>query len=117
MDGFKLSFSFHHLSQELQLLVECWNNIYTGTHIFGILLFWNFVKQIHTKQQYNNIGNSCQSLFNSRYQGQVGAALVLGGVDVTGPCLYTIAPHGSTDKLPFVTMGMRINFLVIILIS
>jgi 20S proteasome subunit beta 2 len=30
---------------------------------------------------------------------------VLGGFDVTGPQLYTIAPHGSTDKLPYVTMG------------
>ncbi|KAJ4491872.1 20S proteasome subunit [Lentinula lateritia] len=40
-----------------------------------------------------------------RYQGQVGAALVLGGVDSTGPNLFTIAPHGSTDKLPYVTMG------------
>lgn len=42
-------------------------------------------------------------LFN--YQGQVSAALVLGGVDCTGPHLYTVYPHGSTDKLPFVTMG------------
>lgn len=40
-----------------------------------------------------------------RYQGQVGAALVLGGVDATGPHLFTIHPHGSTDKLPYVTMG------------
>jgi 20S proteasome subunit beta 2 len=40
-----------------------------------------------------------------RYQGYVSAALVLGGVDVEGPHLYTIYPHGSTDKLPFVTMG------------
>lgn len=40
-----------------------------------------------------------------RYQGNVSAALVLGGCDVTGPHLYTIYPHGSTDKLPFVTMG------------
>jgi len=44
-----------------------------------------------------------QMLF--RFQGHVSAALVLGGVDVTGPSLYTIYPHGSTDKLPFVTMG------------
>ncbi|KAI0338176.1 20S proteasome subunit [Trametopsis cervina] len=44
-----------------------------------------------------------QMLFN--YQGQIGAALVLGGVDVTGPQLFTIHPHGSTDKLPYVTMG------------
>ncbi|EDR09720.1 20S proteasome subunit [Laccaria bicolor S238N-H82] len=44
-----------------------------------------------------------QMLF--RYQGQVGAALVLGGVDATGAHLFTIHPHGSTDKLPYVTMG------------
>lgn len=43
--------------------------------------------------------------WSCRYQGQIGAALVLGGCDVTGPHLFTIAPHGSTDKLPYVTMG------------
>jgi len=40
-----------------------------------------------------------------QYQGHVSAALVLGGVDINGPQLYTIYPHGSTDKLPYVTMG------------
>ncbi|GJQ85604.1 Prosbeta2 [Trypoxylus dichotomus] len=40
-----------------------------------------------------------------RYQGYIGAALVLGGVDSTGPHLYSIYPHGSTDKLPYTTMG------------
>ncbi|KAL6303687.1 proteasome subunit [Sparassis latifolia] len=44
-----------------------------------------------------------QMLF--QYQGHIGAALVLGGVDATGPHLFTIHPHGSTDKLPYVTMG------------
>eukprot|EP01116_Phalansterium_solitarium_P023073 TRINITY_DN7897_c0_g1_i1.p2 TRINITY_DN7897_c0_g1~~TRINITY_DN7897_c0_g1_i1.p2 ORF type:complete len:270 (-),score=75.51 TRINITY_DN7897_c0_g1_i1:191-1000(-) len=44
-----------------------------------------------------------QMLF--RYQGHISAALVLGGFDVTGPSLYTVYPHGSTDKLPYVTMG------------
>eukprot|EP00992_Anisonema_acinus_P015887 TRINITY_DN9935_c0_g1_i1.p1 TRINITY_DN9935_c0_g1~~TRINITY_DN9935_c0_g1_i1.p1 ORF type:complete len:267 (-),score=46.67 TRINITY_DN9935_c0_g1_i1:99-899(-) len=44
-----------------------------------------------------------QHLF--RYQGHVSAALVLGGVDVEGPYLSTVAPHGSVDRLPFVTMG------------
>lgn len=38
-------------------------------------------------------------------QGHVSAALVLGGVDVTGPHLYNIYPHGSSDKLPYLTMG------------
>lgn len=44
-----------------------------------------------------------QHLF--RYQGYISAALVLGGVDSTGSYLYTVYPHGSTDKLPYVTMG------------
>jgi len=40
-----------------------------------------------------------------KYQGAVSAALVLGGVDCTGPSLFQIYPHGSTAKLPYVTMG------------
>ena len=40
-----------------------------------------------------------------RYQGHVSAALVLGGCDLNGPHLYHIYPHGSTGKLPYVTMG------------
>ncbi|KAK0553504.1 proteasome core particle subunit beta 2 [Tilletia horrida] len=44
-----------------------------------------------------------QRLF--QYQGHIGAALVLGGYDASGPQLFTVAPHGSTDKLPYVTMG------------
>ncbi|KAF9590346.1 hypothetical protein IFM89_033872 [Coptis chinensis] len=39
------------------------------------------------------------------YQGHVSAALVLGGVGITGPHLHTIYPHGLTDTLPYVTMG------------
>jgi len=44
-----------------------------------------------------------QMLF--RYQGYISAALVLGGVDKTGSYIYSIHPHGSTDKLPYATMG------------
>lgn len=44
-----------------------------------------------------------QMLF--RYQGHISAALVLGGVDVNGPHIYSVHPHGSTDALPYVTMG------------
>lgn len=40
-----------------------------------------------------------------KYQGHVSAALVLGGCDLNGPHLYHIYPHGSTSKLPYVTMG------------
>uniref|UniRef100_A0A3Q3IST5 Proteasome subunit beta n=1 Tax=Monopterus albus TaxID=43700 RepID=A0A3Q3IST5_MONAL len=45
-----------------------------------------------------------QMLF--RYQGHVGSSLIVGGVDVTGAHLYSVYPHGSYDKLPFLTMGM-----------
>ena len=31
--------------------------------------------------------------------------MVLGGCDATGPHLYHVYPHGSTGKLPYVTMG------------
>lgn len=40
-----------------------------------------------------------------RYQGYVEAAILLGGVDLNGPQLYSIYPHGSVDILPFCTMG------------
>ena len=40
-----------------------------------------------------------------KYQGHVSAALVLGGVDIHGPHLYSIHPHGSTQRLPYTTMG------------
>lgn len=40
-----------------------------------------------------------------QYQGHVGAYLVVGGYDPTGPQLFTVHAHGSTDKLPYVTMG------------
>jgi 20S proteasome subunit beta 2 len=39
------------------------------------------------------------------YQGHVSAALVLGGIDSTGAHLHTVYPHGSTDRLPYATMG------------
>jgi len=44
-----------------------------------------------------------QHLF--RYQGHIGAYLVIAGCDATGSHLFTVHAHGSTDKLPYVTMG------------
>lgn len=44
-----------------------------------------------------------QHLF--KYQGHVSVGLILGGVDVTGPGIYSVAPHGSTAKLPYTTQG------------
>ncbi len=52
--------------------------------------------------------NSAMTLLKShlfKYQGYISAALVLGGVDCMGPQLFTIYPHGSTDSLPYCTMG------------
>ncbi|MBN3312617.1 PSB7 protein, partial [Atractosteus spatula] len=40
-----------------------------------------------------------------RYRGQIGAYLLLGGVDVTGAHLYTVGPYGSVDNMPFQAMG------------
>ncbi|XP_043475857.1 proteasome subunit beta type-7 [Leptopilina heterotoma] len=45
----------------------------------------------------------CQLLF--RYQGHIGAALVVGGVDLKGPHIFCIYPHGSSDSLQYTTMG------------
>ncbi|KAF2149893.1 proteasome subunit beta type-9 precursor [Myriangium duriaei CBS 260.36] len=44
-----------------------------------------------------------QHLF--RYQGHIGAYLVVAGCDPVGAHLFTVHAHGSTDKLPYVTMG------------
>eukprot|EP00538_Stauroneis_constricta_P001105 CAMPEP_0119573294 /NCGR_PEP_ID=MMETSP1352-20130426/45048_1 /TAXON_ID=265584 /ORGANISM="Stauroneis constricta, Strain CCMP1120" /LENGTH=290 /DNA_ID=CAMNT_0007622981 /DNA_START=198 /DNA_END=1070 /DNA_ORIENTATION=+ len=40
-----------------------------------------------------------------RYQGNIGAHLILGGCDINGPQLYQIHAHGSTANLTFTTMG------------
>ena len=37
--------------------------------------------------------------------GNISAALILGGYDIIGPQLFSIHPHGSSESLPFVTMG------------
>jgi len=62
--------------------------------------------RLNTGRQ-SRVGTACKMLKQRlfQYQGHVSAALVLGGVDVEGFHLYTIHPAGSTDKLPFVTMG------------
>ncbi|XP_043456820.1 proteasome subunit beta type-10 [Prionailurus viverrinus] len=44
-----------------------------------------------------------QTLF--RYRGYVGASLIVGGVDLTGPQLYSVHPHGSYSRLLFTALG------------
>ncbi|CAK9297077.1 unnamed protein product [Gordionus sp. m RMFG-2023] len=40
-----------------------------------------------------------------RHGGHLGVGFIIGGVDLTGSHLYSVAPHGSTDKLPFMASG------------
>lgn len=40
-----------------------------------------------------------------RYQGNIGAALIVGGVDVRGPQICQISPEGTSSYLPFASMG------------
>uniref|UniRef100_A0A3P9AMC5 Proteasome subunit beta n=1 Tax=Esox lucius TaxID=8010 RepID=A0A3P9AMC5_ESOLU len=40
-----------------------------------------------------------------RYRGQIGAHLILGGVDCTGSHLYTVGPYGDIDKVTYLAMG------------
>merc|ERR1711934_551864 len=63
--------------------------------------------QMETGRQQVRLTTACrmlsQHLFN--YQGHVSAGLILGGVDVNGPAVYAIHPHGSTARLPYTTQG------------
>ena len=96
-------------------LIDCLNSICSGiflsintqrSHYFTI--FHNLHLKL-VKPVFSYCSNYISRSFNVRYQGHISAALVLGGVDVTGPRLYSIYPHGSTDSLPYVTMGMYIH--------
>ena len=40
-----------------------------------------------------------------RYQGHLGVALILGGVDRYGSHIFSIHAHGSTDSVPYTTLG------------
>jgi len=45
----------------------------------------------------------CQELH--RYQGYIGTALIIGGVDVKGSHICSISPYGTSDYLPYIAMG------------
>lgn len=70
------------------------------------------LRQYLFKYMVINIYNVCMLIVLFIYcmyiifiQGHVSAALILGGIDNTGPHLYSIYPHGSIDKLPYISMG------------
>ena len=41
----------------------------------------------------------------SSLRGALAVAMILGGVDATGPHLYCVFPHGSACTQPYVSMG------------
>ena len=43
--------------------------------------------------------------FLYKHTGNISAALILGGFDILGPQLFSIHPHGSSESLPFISMG------------
>lgn len=53
---------------------------------------------VHTAQRF-----LCNHLH--RYRGEIGAALILAGVDCTGPHLLYIMPHGSSAPMWYTSMG------------
>eukprot|EP00559_Dactyliosolen_fragilissimus_P004515 CAMPEP_0184856262 /NCGR_PEP_ID=MMETSP0580-20130426/1441_1 /TAXON_ID=1118495 /ORGANISM="Dactyliosolen fragilissimus" /LENGTH=297 /DNA_ID=CAMNT_0027351185 /DNA_START=147 /DNA_END=1040 /DNA_ORIENTATION=+ len=63
--------------------------------------------RMNTGMKQSRVVTACTLLKRMlfRYQGHIGAALVLGGCDSKGPHVYQIYPHGSTGKLPYTTMG------------
>ena len=40
-----------------------------------------------------------------KYGGHIGAYLIVGGIDVTGPCLYNISADGNYRQFPYATLG------------
>ena len=69
-----------------------------GSQLKLLRLDWN--RQVRVKTA-NHLFK--QMLF--RYQGHIGAYLVLAGADRDGGHLYSIAAHGSTDKTPYTANG------------
>jgi len=63
--------------------------------------------QMDTGRDQVRLVTACRMLSQHlfKYQGHVSTGLILGGVDCKGPGVYSIAPHGSTAKLPYTTQG------------
>ncbi|XP_056394316.1 proteasome subunit beta type-7-like [Hyla sarda] len=54
-----------------------------------------------------------QQLF--RYQGHVGASIIIGGMDVRGPHLTSVHPHGSTDTILYTALGSGASAAIAVL--
>lgn len=59
----------------------------------------------HMKQPYITHAERMIVDYLHGYGGQIGAALVLGGIDTNGTKLYSISPHGYSVSLDFTSLG------------
>ncbi|XP_068106406.1 proteasome subunit beta type-10-like [Hyperolius riggenbachi] len=50
-----------------------------------------------------------------RYQGHVGASIIIGGIDLNGPHLNSVHPHGSTDRTLFTALGSGASAAIAVL--
>uniref|UniRef100_A0A3Q1G9L4 Proteasome 20S subunit beta 13a n=1 Tax=Acanthochromis polyacanthus TaxID=80966 RepID=A0A3Q1G9L4_9TELE len=71
----------------------------TGTTIAGVVFKDGVVLGADTR------ATSSEVVADKMYHGQIGANLILGGVDCTGNHLYTVGPYGSVNKVPYLSMG------------
>jgi len=71
------------------------------------LLFYQLELQRLSAGRESNVLTSLTICKNYLYKnnGNISAALVLGGFDIHGPQLFSVHPHGSSESLPFVAMG------------
>ena len=109
---------------EFECQYNQWKKMYWSVTIILLLLFELYVFNLKNRDTRSNLAKEANISMKEillivnfiilltniqfvycRYQGYISAALVLGGVDSTGPHLYSVYPHGSTDSLPYVTMG------------
>ena len=58
----------------------------------------------------------CRNILTCRYQGQISAALVLGGVDFSGPHLFTVRTTHDDTELK-VSAGRLEDFLIFIIVT
>jgi 20S proteasome subunit beta 2 len=66
------------------------------------------LKMFANKYQRPPLVSHCVSLcthYLHRYQGHVGAALIVGGIDSEGCHLHDIQPHGSSNSVLFAALG------------
>lgn len=80
----------------------------------GGLSFWRVGELWH---DFKNNLHKAFALWSCRYKGQIGAHLILGGVDCTGSHLYTVGPYGSMDKVPYLAMGVYFSLVHVIACS